>query len=126
MPAGTITYGTFASGATPSETAYDISVHPTTALVEGVNVVAVEIHQSDAGSSDLHFDLELIGLPPTPMNTTLVSRGAVWKYHNLGQDLGTDWRQPNFVDGDWGSGPADIGFGDPGIPTVITGGPAGG
>jgi hypothetical protein len=61
-----------------------------------------------------------------PVNTTLVSRGSVWKYHNLGQDLGTDWRQPNFVDNAWNSGPADIGFGDPGIPTVITGGPSGG
>lgn len=126
MPQGAISYGTFASGATPSETAYEMATVSPTALVQGVNLVAVEIHQSDAGSSDLHFDLELIGLPAAPMNTTLASRGAVWKYHNLGQDLGTDWRQPNFVDSGWSSGPADIGFGDPGIPTVITGGPSGG
>jgi hypothetical protein len=33
-------------------------------LIEGVNLIAVEIHQQTGGSSDLGFDLELVGTVP--------------------------------------------------------------
>lgn len=35
-------------------------------LVEGGNVLAVEMHQANLTSSDLSFDLELIGTRATP------------------------------------------------------------
>jgi hypothetical protein len=38
---------------------------PATGLVAGTNVIAVEIHQASAGSSDLGFDLSLTGLTDT-------------------------------------------------------------
>jgi alpha-tubulin suppressor-like RCC1 family protein len=38
----------------------------TAGLVEGENVIAVEVHQNDAASSDLGFDLELLPLNYTP------------------------------------------------------------
>jgi spore germination protein YaaH len=63
MPAGAIGYRTFASEALvpPQEsTFYELSVSPST-LVTGTNVIAVEIHQSDVGSSDISFNLELVG-----------------------------------------------------------------
>ena len=53
----------------------------------------------------------------------LVKPGAVWKYHDTGTNLGTAWRAPGYDDSSWGSGPAELGFGD--FPaTVINGGPA--
>ncbi len=52
-------FDTFATSGR-NETA--VWVLPTTVVVAGVNTIAVEIHQSDAGSSDVSFDLELAGL----------------------------------------------------------------
>lgn len=37
-----------------------------TRFQDGVNVIAVEVHQADPGSSDLSFDFELIGLDAIP------------------------------------------------------------
>lgn len=45
-------------------------------------------------------------------NVTLVSTGTVWKYFDLGTDLGTAWRSPGFNDATWASGPAPLGYGD--------------
>jgi len=63
MPAGTVTYTTPAStnvgGA--DETAYFTFAVPTTLLATGNNVMAVEIHQSSGGSTDISFDLKLTG-----------------------------------------------------------------
>ena len=41
------------------ETTYFTHAIPATALVEGENVIAVEIHQAAVTSSDIRFDLEL-------------------------------------------------------------------
>ena len=61
MPAGPITYLTFSSsiidGAAES-TYYEFSI-PKSVLVDGLNTIAVEVHQRDGTSSDLGFDLEL-------------------------------------------------------------------
>jgi hypothetical protein len=63
MPTGTITYATLAStalGAPAESTFVQTSLSPAS-LVNGVNVVAVEIHQANGTSTDLSFDLELTG-----------------------------------------------------------------
>jgi hypothetical protein len=64
MPSGPIGYNTYANvtavGGDESTTFYATTVSPAL-LVEGVNVLAVEIHQVTAGSSDLSFDLEFTG-----------------------------------------------------------------
>lgn len=60
MPTGTISHTTLASG-TASENVLETFSLPTTGLVEGTNVIAVEIHQASASSSDISFNLELIG-----------------------------------------------------------------
>src|SRR5206468_2376648 len=36
-------------------------------LLEGTNVLAAEIHQSSGGSSDISFDLDLLGLRAAPL-----------------------------------------------------------
>jgi hypothetical protein len=45
---------------------------------------------------------------------TLIAPGAVWKFYDVnGVDLGTVWRETNYNDNAWASGPAKLGFGDP-------------
>lgn len=61
MPAGTITSTTLASsalGAPQESTFYPFSISPSL-LVEGNNVLAVEVHQAGVTSSDVSFNLEL-------------------------------------------------------------------
>jgi len=47
---------------------------------------------------------------------------ALWKYHDDGVDLGTDWRDPNplvFDDSLWDQGPPRLGYGGDGEATVL-------
>jgi acid phosphatase type 7 len=60
MPTGTITYTTAATG-TSSETTFFAHTAPASVLVNGTNVIAVEIHQSGPTSSDISFNMDLIG-----------------------------------------------------------------
>ncbi|MBN1670390.1 MAG: lamin tail domain-containing protein [Kiritimatiellae bacterium] len=69
LPAGTISYGTLAVSHTAADyEPFDLSSH-TDKLVQGRNVLAVDVHQSDPASSDLFFAAQLramasIGNPP--------------------------------------------------------------
>lgn len=79
MPAGAITYTTLAlasvGGADESTTFYPAIVS-TNRLVSGTNVFAVEIHQGATNSSDISFDLELLGLRPIVPPTLSIRRNA--------------------------------------------------
>jgi hypothetical protein len=60
MPAGAVTFATLAGGATdptPIAGPFDL---PTTNLVSGDNVLAVEVHQSSATSTDVELAVELV------------------------------------------------------------------
>ncbi|MCH8044216.1 MAG: lamin tail domain-containing protein [Planctomycetes bacterium] len=63
MPTGGVNYQTTAqlviSGAEESTVFHPINISPS-ALREGNNVLAVEIHQQNSGSSDISFDAELV------------------------------------------------------------------
>jgi len=79
MPTGTVTYTTLATAAIggADETTY---VNPTSmlanTLVNGKNVLAVEIHQQAITSTDISFDLELTGVTaPTCYALTLGHTG---------------------------------------------------
>jgi hypothetical protein len=63
MPAGAVGFRTVASTAIggSAESAFSAATVPTSSLVAGDNVIAVEIHQSSGTSSDISFDLELVG-----------------------------------------------------------------
>ena len=61
MPDGTIEYGTHATSSSTSETNYFAKEFDAGSLRAGRNVIAVEVHQATVDSSDLSFDLELIG-----------------------------------------------------------------
>jgi hypothetical protein len=68
MPAGTIGNTTRASVTVDKATVYLEHQVPPTNLVAGVNIMAVQVHQASSTSSDLLFDLEVIGegLPSRP------------------------------------------------------------
>ena len=63
MPDGPISYLTTASTgvAGDDESTFFEKVISPEMLVEGTNVLAVEIHQISPTSSDISFDLELLG-----------------------------------------------------------------
>lgn len=61
----TVSYSTMASQAASGDDERDSfhdQVVPASLLVAGANLLAVEVHQVSATSSDLSFDLELVGL----------------------------------------------------------------
>jgi hypothetical protein len=66
MPTGVITAVTPASSATSRENEYRSFLLDASALVDGVNVLAVEVHQDSIYSSDLSFDLALTALLAPP------------------------------------------------------------
>ncbi|MFN8091455.1 MAG: metallophosphoesterase [Vicinamibacteria bacterium] len=72
MPTGTIGYTTPASSSVSgtAESAYQSFSLSPSLLVAGTNVLAVEVHQESASSSDVSFALELVG-----SSTVSVTRG---------------------------------------------------
>ncbi|MCX6906096.1 MAG: hypothetical protein NTW03_21970, partial [Verrucomicrobia bacterium] len=78
-------------------------------LHDGTNVLAVEIHQNNAGSSDILFDLEVIG-NPTPSSSS-PPQPLYWG--QFGSQLALAWtdaslqmRQATNVTGPWTNAPA--------------------
>ncbi|MCW5553314.1 MAG: lamin tail domain-containing protein [Verrucomicrobiae bacterium] len=49
---------------------------------------------------------DLPPVPPAYGTNVLVSITNAWKYHALGQNLGTGWRAPGYDDSAWPAGPA--------------------
>ena len=118
MPTGTITYNTFALTAVETGEYFEHEF-ASSSLVAGSNVVAVEVHQSSTTSSDVSFDLDLETTATAPGANDLVPLGSTWRYLDDGTDLGTAWRESDFDDSGWNSGPAQLGFGEQDEATVI-------
>lgn len=57
------------------------------------------------------------------LHTGLVRAGSIWKYLDNGSNQGTAWRNTNFNDSAWASGPAQLGYGDADEATVVGYGP---
>ena len=76
MPLGNISASTFASTAIAGldESTWQTITVATTGIVTGTNTIAVEIHQADAVSSDISFDLTLFGNTGT-VNPLTITRG---------------------------------------------------
>src|SRR5688572_18636135 len=71
MPSGNINYNTYASSNSGDNVITTTSVANT--LVNGTNLIAVEIHQHSASSSDLSFDFSITGVPAG--GTAIITRG---------------------------------------------------
>ncbi|MCY3624067.1 MAG: metallophosphoesterase [Gammaproteobacteria bacterium] len=119
MPGGTIGYLTRASSAVETNQFFEHEFE-STGLVAGTNVIAVQVHQASLSSSDVSFDFSLETTEIAPGAHDLVSLGSTWSYLDDGTDQGTAWREPDFDDSAWESGPAQLGFGEDDEETVIT------
>ncbi len=54
-----------------------------------------------------------------PVGDFPVSRNSVWKYHDQGMDLGSDWITSHFNDQDWEIGMGSFGYGNLGEATLL-------
>jgi len=83
-----VIYSSFATNCSDNGTVIQSAALSPTPLVNGVNVIAAEVHQSSATSSDLVFDLQLTGNPATP---------ALLKHMVLSNGLALYWDDPAFT-----------------------------
>ena len=106
MPAGNVTYDQVTGGTAPPDNTIDTTniVNSLNLFSNGANVIACEIHQQALSSSDISFDLELIGLPAAHLS---VGR--------FGNQLVFDWSDASYlleeadeVTGPWGPGSTGV------------------
>jgi PKD repeat protein len=101
------------------ENAYFPALLDARSLRSGQNVIAAEVHNISAGSSDLGFDLSLGAAADVPV--TLLAAGATWKYRDTGVAPPSNWTSPAYSDTAWSSGPARLGYGDTQATTIQSG-----
>jgi len=83
-----ILFNTFANNGganAPPDNTIDTATLSASLLLPGTNVIAVEIHQFDLGSSDLSFDFSLTGNSAPPLST-----------QPFGNDLLINWNAPGY------------------------------
>lgn len=78
MPSGPINHSTWADSSSTSETSYWTQEADPSWLIPGTNLVAVEVHQASATSSDLSFDLGLSGVSRPRIQAEPMSAGRLW------------------------------------------------
>lgn len=76
------------------------------------NYALTAVATDNSGTTVISAPVNVSVVAGSVSNVTLVTTGAVWKYFDLGTDLGTAWRAPDFNDTTWASGPAPLGYGD--------------
>ena len=101
------------------EMKYIRNVIPNLLLNNDTNTVAIEIHQSSVSSSDLVFDMQLIGKNKYPITSNFpISKGSNWLYNDMGIDLGSNWTKKVYEDRNWSNGSGPLGYTDP-VTTII-------
>ncbi|SFD46542.1 Secreted phosphatase, PhoX family [Chitinophaga sp. CF118] len=125
MPSGSIGYNTYASSTVNDgdETKY-FRTKTANLLKNGINVIAVELHQSSASSSDLSFDMSVgYELPPLGPAVYPLAKGSAWNYLDTGVSLDAEaWKDTTYNDTSWPEGKGPLGYGDP-MTTTISYGP---
>ncbi len=122
MPEGDVTFNTLAASAVGSddESTY-FTVSTGNLLVDGENVIAVELHQASANSSDLGFDMS-VGFtdPALEAASYPFAQQSAWNYLDNGSDLGAeDWKSLSYNDYPWGQGNGPLGYNND-VNTVIS------
>ncbi len=122
LPTGTISNTTVALTALGGADEYTPITRtiPRSFFVSGNNTIAIELHQQAGSSSDLSFNMQMVGVP-SPL---IFDFGDAWKYFT-GSDLGTTWRGTSFADGTWSIGTGHIGYGETWTTTCIPAGASG-
>jgi hypothetical protein len=113
MPGGAINYLTASSSDSGDNATASTTL--ANALVTGTNIVAVEIHQRTATSSDISFNLDL-----RVAENYIINSGDTWSYLDDGSNQGTAWYGVLFNYAAWPTGATEIGYGDGGEATVLT------
>jgi hypothetical protein len=113
MPAGNVTYATWASSVSAENAAAAINI--ANSLVSGTNVIAVEVHQESAGSSDISFNFSLKANVSSGSND-IVPFAESWKYYAAGNTPANQssltWISPTYNDVSWSAGNGQLGYGD--------------
>lgn len=94
MPGGSILYNTFANADGTDATFFPLNISQSSFqyLQDGINTIAVEIHQSSGNSSDLSFDFEFVAwdtLPPAP---PLVRKEPYLIYEGKNTEMALHWQ----------------------------------
>jgi hypothetical protein len=92
MPAGTVVHATpalFSIAAPEENTVFFPTNVPPTALREGTNVLAVEIHQYSPASQDISFDLELVveASPPSRPPVIAITAPVIGEAFHAGAEV---------------------------------------
>jgi len=125
MPTGPITYATLANVQNGSAGLWeetDCGAYISN-LVEGQNVLAVELHQVGVTSSDTVMSMELVADVPGAQDTVVhIAKGAAWRWRPgtaEASDPVTDWRTVGFDDAAWASSNAPFGYGSGSYATTL-------
>ncbi len=105
------------SGAEESTLAWVAEISPSL-LVAGNNVLAVEVHQSAATSSDITLDAQLLASPTA--EPVLVPAHAWWRFSDGPSAPASTWTEPGFDDSAWATGRGRLGYGNDGEWTPLT------
>jgi hypothetical protein len=93
----------------------------------GTMFISDNVHPNAAGlqaiAQEWFTRIQAITITTNQVTSTLIHGGEVWKYSDTGQNLGTNWSQPNYDDSGWAGGAARLGYGDPTVFTTVSYGP---
>jgi lysophospholipase L1-like esterase len=134
---GTFNYGAYATNVPIYNAALQTVVNQRRAL--GQNVFLADpystvdyatkftgdhLHPNAAGLQAIALEwfarIQAITIRTNQVTSTLVHGGEIWKYSDTGQDLGTNWTQPNYNDSGWSNGLARLGYGDATVATTVS------
>lgn len=124
MPTGPVSYSSLAASTVggAAENTYFRFGFPASLLINGLNVLAVSVHQDAVSSSDISFDLEVFGKkPPRPTSGFPMTKNSLWSYWDKGS-VDSSWNSVGFDDSSWEYGPGVLGYGDP-VSTLVGFGP---
>ena len=92
--------------------ATNLMVRYTLLRTSGFNYNVQFLRDCDDNPTSLVVDGNILPKSEADRSVALVPAGAVWKYLDNGSNQGSLWRQLNFDDRSWASGPAELGYGD--------------
>jgi hypothetical protein len=103
----------------------DKSPWPTEADGEGPSLERFAAAQY--GNDPINWRTVAAGGSPGRLNLfnagVAIAKNSAWKFHSVGSNLGTPWRDVDYVDSGWPDGDGVLGYGASGLGTVVPYGP---
>lgn len=122
MPEGVISSQTLAASAILGQGQFDYFELelPSNMLSNGKNILAIELHQANASSSDLIFDLDMSA---QIFQQLIIQKKSQWRYLATSNSPDPSWKSPWFSDLNWPFGNGILGYGNLNQATVVDYGP---